>query len=234
MVSAAAVEFMTPPPPQAMQHARDKLEALGAVDERGELTDTGRKMAVLPLEPEMSRMVLAGVEFGCGLEAAMVAAAVSAEATFWATPPHWLGESVVGNGCNAVHSVAAPAAVLPIWSGRPAPVPLPSFHALPAPTTRLDVRRSLVQCMPSISQGTEHKVTPSQGHVATWMVQVQVKRSQFTDPDGDLVTYAKVLRAFDAEAPKHRVQWCRENLLHFTDVASAHCDLGQLLRCMKG
>ncbi|KAF5740832.1 pre-mRNA-splicing factor ATP-dependent RNA helicase [Tripterygium wilfordii] len=61
-------DFMDPPSPQALISALEQLYTLGALDEEGLLTKLGRKMAEFPLEPPLSKMLLAGVDLGCSDE----------------------------------------------------------------------------------------------------------------------------------------------------------------------
>lgn len=44
------------------------LSILGAIDKHQNLTDVGRKMAILPLDPKFSRSILASGELGCSRE----------------------------------------------------------------------------------------------------------------------------------------------------------------------
>ncbi|KAJ3695104.1 hypothetical protein LUZ60_000481 [Juncus effusus] len=61
-------DFMDPPSPQALISAMEKLYSLGALDEEGLLTKLGRKMSEFPLEPPLSKMLLASVDLGCSDE----------------------------------------------------------------------------------------------------------------------------------------------------------------------
>jgi ATP-dependent helicase HrpB len=70
------------PKEDALQRAEHLLHDLGALDTHGALTDEGRKMAALPLEPRFSRLMLAGHEHGCVAETAFIAAAVQGEGIF--------------------------------------------------------------------------------------------------------------------------------------------------------
>ena len=70
------------PKEDALQRAEHLLHDLGALDAHGVLTDEGRKMAALPLEPRFSRLMLAGHEHGCVAETAFIAAAVQGEGIF--------------------------------------------------------------------------------------------------------------------------------------------------------
>ena len=48
-----------------MMRAIEMLNYLGAMDDDGKLTDLGSQMNQFPLEPELSKMVLAGVKYKC-------------------------------------------------------------------------------------------------------------------------------------------------------------------------
>ncbi|MDK3017520.1 ATP-dependent helicase HrpB [Pseudodonghicola flavimaris] len=55
--------FLTPPPTGALAEARALLRLLGALDDKGRITDHGRALATLPLHPRVAHMlVLAGPE----------------------------------------------------------------------------------------------------------------------------------------------------------------------------
>ncbi len=71
--------WLTPPNEDALTRAESLLHDLGALDAAGHITDEGRQMARIPLEPRFSRLMLAGHEFGCVAEAAFIAAAVQSE-----------------------------------------------------------------------------------------------------------------------------------------------------------
>ncbi len=44
-------DFMDPPAPETLMRALELLNYLGALDDEGELTSDGEKMAEFPLEP---------------------------------------------------------------------------------------------------------------------------------------------------------------------------------------
>lgn len=66
----------------SLSRAEHLLVDLGALDQAGTLTDEGRKMASMPLEPRFSRLMLAGHEQRCVSETAFIAAAVQGEGIF--------------------------------------------------------------------------------------------------------------------------------------------------------
>ena len=54
----ARLPFLDPPPAAAIIEARERLAALGAIGEDGRVTDHGRAIARLPLEPRLAHMLL--------------------------------------------------------------------------------------------------------------------------------------------------------------------------------
>jgi pre-mRNA-splicing factor ATP-dependent RNA helicase DHX16 len=71
-------DFMDPPPAEALLRALEQLYALGALSDRGELTKLGRRMAEFPLDPQLSKSLLAAEAFGVAGSVATVCAMVSA------------------------------------------------------------------------------------------------------------------------------------------------------------
>jgi len=70
-------DFMDPPPTETMFRALEQLYALGALNDRGELTTLGRKMAEFPVDPMLAKMIIASEKFGVSEEVATIAAMVS-------------------------------------------------------------------------------------------------------------------------------------------------------------
>ncbi len=68
--------FLDPPPAPALAEARRLLTALGALDETGRITPTGRKMAAMPLHPRLAHMMLRARGSGEGAEAALISGLV--------------------------------------------------------------------------------------------------------------------------------------------------------------
>lgn len=66
--------WLEPPEEQALAHAEELLQDLGALDHAGQITPVGRKMLAFPLHPRYSRMLLAAAEYGCVYQACLVAA----------------------------------------------------------------------------------------------------------------------------------------------------------------
>ncbi len=72
----AAFPFLDPPDPRSVRDGYALLEELGAIiDDR--LTPVGRRLARLPLDPRLGRMVLEAEHLGCVREVMIIAAALS-------------------------------------------------------------------------------------------------------------------------------------------------------------
>jgi len=78
-------DFMDPPPVQTLITAMENLYSLGALDDEGLLTRMGRKMAEFPMEPSMSKMLIASVDLGCSDEALSIVGMLSAQ-NIWYRP----------------------------------------------------------------------------------------------------------------------------------------------------
>jgi ATP-dependent helicase HrpA len=68
--------FVDPPDPRAITDGVKLLEELNAVAE-GRLTETGRQMARLPVDPRIARMIIESHRQGCAREILIIAAALS-------------------------------------------------------------------------------------------------------------------------------------------------------------
>ncbi|MEW5942382.1 MAG: ATP-dependent RNA helicase HrpA [Pseudomonadota bacterium] len=71
--------FLDPPDSRAIGDGFRLLEELGAVNEQRELTALGRELARLPLDPRISRMILAAKEENCLAEVLVIAAGLSVQ-----------------------------------------------------------------------------------------------------------------------------------------------------------
>ncbi|KAL8952546.1 MAG: hypothetical protein Q9222_001536, partial [Ikaeria aurantiellina] len=58
-------DFMDPPPAETLIRALEQLYALGALNDRGELTKIGRQMAEFPTDPMLAKAILAADKHGC-------------------------------------------------------------------------------------------------------------------------------------------------------------------------
>eukprot|EP01127_Copromyxa_protea_P017583 TRINITY_DN5380_c0_g1_i1.p1 TRINITY_DN5380_c0_g1~~TRINITY_DN5380_c0_g1_i1.p1 ORF type:complete len:1028 (-),score=194.31 TRINITY_DN5380_c0_g1_i1:35-3118(-) len=70
-------DFMDPPPAETLIRALEQLYALGALNDRGQLTKLGRRMAEFPLEPQLSKMLIASEQYGCSEEILTICAMLS-------------------------------------------------------------------------------------------------------------------------------------------------------------
>jgi len=74
-----AFPFLDAPPRRAIVDGQALLLELGALDDAGHLTETGRTLARLPLDPRVARMLLAGRTTGALREILVVASALSVQ-----------------------------------------------------------------------------------------------------------------------------------------------------------
>lgn len=65
-------EFMDPPPGETLMRALEMLYALGALNDRGELTKLGRRMAEFPVDPMLSKAIIASENYSCTDEASII------------------------------------------------------------------------------------------------------------------------------------------------------------------
>src|SRR5918995_1476499 len=73
----AAFPFIDPPDRRNVADGVNLLQELGALDDGKRLTDVGRRLAQLPVDPRLARMVLEGGRSGCLTEVMVIAAALS-------------------------------------------------------------------------------------------------------------------------------------------------------------
>lgn len=76
-------DFMDPPPAPYLISAMESLYSLGALDEEGLLTKLGRIMSQFPLDPMLSKMLLASVDLGCSDEVLTVVAMLGVQNVFF-------------------------------------------------------------------------------------------------------------------------------------------------------
>lgn len=58
-------DFMDPPPAETLIRALEQLYALGALNDEGDLTKLGRRMAEFPLDPMQSKAVIMSETYKC-------------------------------------------------------------------------------------------------------------------------------------------------------------------------
>jgi len=68
-----SLALLDPPPAAALSAARERLVKLGALDGEGQITERGRRIAALPMEPWQAAMLLRGAEHGAAGDAAKLA-----------------------------------------------------------------------------------------------------------------------------------------------------------------
>lgn len=76
-------DFMDPPPMPYLISAMERLYSLGALDEEGLLTKLGRMMSQFPLDPMLSKMLLASVDLGCSEEILTVVSMLGVQSVFY-------------------------------------------------------------------------------------------------------------------------------------------------------
>jgi len=69
--------FLDPPDRRTVRDGVQLLQELGAFDQHGEITDIGRRLARLPVDPRLGRMILAAEAEACVREVLVVAAALT-------------------------------------------------------------------------------------------------------------------------------------------------------------
>ncbi|XP_042239234.1 pre-mRNA-splicing factor ATP-dependent RNA helicase DHX16-like [Homarus americanus] len=79
-------DYLDPPPAETLMLALEQLYALKALNHKGELTSTGRKMAEIPVDPMMSRMILAADQYKVVEEVLTIAAMLSVNGSIFYRP----------------------------------------------------------------------------------------------------------------------------------------------------
>jgi len=79
-------DFMDPPPAETLIRALEQLYALGALNDRGELTKLGRRMAELPLDPQLSKTLIHAEKYGVTSEVLTICAMLSCQNTIFYRP----------------------------------------------------------------------------------------------------------------------------------------------------
>jgi pre-mRNA-splicing factor ATP-dependent RNA helicase DHX16 len=79
-------EFMDPPPGETLMRALELLYALGALNDRGELTKLGRRMAEFPVDPMLSKAIIASEDYSCTDEILTIVSMLSESSTLFYRP----------------------------------------------------------------------------------------------------------------------------------------------------
>ena len=66
--------------------ALEMLNYLGALDDDGDLTELGSIMAEFPLDPQLSKMVIASADYNCSNEVLSITAMLSGKRGIWCLP----------------------------------------------------------------------------------------------------------------------------------------------------
>lgn len=82
LVATVHFDFMDPPAPETLMRALEVLNYLGALDDEGDMTDLGRQMAELPLDPQLSKMLICSPDYECSEEIVSIVAAMSVPQIF--------------------------------------------------------------------------------------------------------------------------------------------------------
>ncbi|CAL9202705.1 unnamed protein product [Musa hybrid cultivar] len=72
-------DFLDPPSRESLEDALRQLYLIDAIDENGQITEIGKAMAELPLEPSLARTLIEANELGCLSQALTVTSMLSAE-----------------------------------------------------------------------------------------------------------------------------------------------------------
>ncbi|TKA52525.1 hypothetical protein B0A53_04901 [Rhodotorula sp. CCFEE 5036] len=79
-------DFLDPPPGDTLIRALDNLYALGAFNDRGELTKLGRRMAEFPMDPALSKAILASEKYNCTEEVLTIVSMLSESGSLFYRP----------------------------------------------------------------------------------------------------------------------------------------------------
>ena len=86
------------PPAEALIRSLEQLYALGALNDRGELTRLGRRMAEFPCDPMLSKAIIAAEGYGVSEEVLTVAAMLDVQASVFFRPK---GKAVEADAARA-------------------------------------------------------------------------------------------------------------------------------------
>merc|ERR1719199_221093 len=75
-------DFLDPPAPETLMRALELLNYLGALDDEGDLTELGRQMSDLPLDPQLAALIIESPKYGCSNEILSIVACMSVPQVF--------------------------------------------------------------------------------------------------------------------------------------------------------
>ncbi|KAF9366875.1 hypothetical protein BGX34_003975 [Mortierella sp. NVP85] len=79
-------EFMDPPPAETLMRALEQLYALGALNDKGQLTKLGRRMAEFPGDPMMAKTLIMAEKYHCTEEIVSIVAMLSVQNAIFYRP----------------------------------------------------------------------------------------------------------------------------------------------------
>lgn len=79
-------DFLDRPPADALIRALEQLYALGALNDKGDLTKLGRRMGELPLDPMLGKTVISSEKYGCVSEILSIVAMLTLGASVFYRP----------------------------------------------------------------------------------------------------------------------------------------------------
>lgn len=79
-------DFMDPPPTETLGISLEQLYALGALNDKGDLTKLGRRMAEFPVDPKIAKMLIISEKYDVSEEIVTIAAMVSSGASIFYRP----------------------------------------------------------------------------------------------------------------------------------------------------
>jgi pre-mRNA-splicing factor ATP-dependent RNA helicase DHX16 len=79
-------DFLDPPPHETLVLALEQLYALGALNHLGELTRLGRRMAEFPVDPMMSKTLIASEKYQCSEDILTISAMLNVNASVFYRP----------------------------------------------------------------------------------------------------------------------------------------------------
>ncbi|GAC94707.1 pre-mRNA splicing factor [Pseudozyma hubeiensis SY62] len=79
-------DFIDPPPSDTLMRSFELLYALGALNDKGELTKLGRRMAEFPVDPQLSKAILASETYRCTEEVLSIVSMLSESSALFFRP----------------------------------------------------------------------------------------------------------------------------------------------------
>ncbi|KAI7872375.1 P-loop containing nucleoside triphosphate hydrolase protein [Spinellus fusiger] len=76
-------DYMDRPSRASLIRALEELYALGAMDDKGDLSDLGKQMAEFPLDPNYSKVLIQSKEYECTLEVIAIVSLLSVDSIFF-------------------------------------------------------------------------------------------------------------------------------------------------------